>query len=129
MLSAMILAFASGVHCRRSRPAGITSIGRARPFPLLSKPLSNVVTSPITRYAPDSAGPQHSNLKTFENVGVTYRLPLLGRGMGVRYVRRTQGGSLRLARATRSEARRVGKEGVRTCGYWWSPDHSKKKKK
>src|SRR3546814_16091292 len=75
MLSAMILAFASGVHCRRSRPAGITSIGRARPFPLLSKPLSNVVTSPITRYAPDSAGPQHSNLKTFENVGVDYRLP------------------------------------------------------
>jgi hypothetical protein len=77
MLSAMILAFASGVHCRRSRPAGITSIGRARPFPLLSKPLSNVVTSPITRYAPDSAGPQHSNLKTFENVGVNYRLLII----------------------------------------------------
>src|SRR3546814_15548193 len=117
MLSAMILAFASGVHCRRSRPAGITSIGRARPFPLLSKPLSNVVTSPITRYAPDSAGPQHSNLKTFENVGVNYRLL------------RTQTilASL-LARATttvlwRSEERRVGKECVSTCRSRWSPDH------
>src|SRR3546814_11187229 len=113
MLSAMILAFASGVHCRRSRPAGITSIGRARPFPLLSKPLSNVVTSPITRYAPDSAGPQHSNLKTFENVGVNYRLPLLGRGMGVRYVRRTQGGTLSHARATWEAHWQIGRAACR----------------
>src|SRR3546814_10077656 len=60
----MIRAFASGVHCRRSRPAGITSIGRARPFPLLSKLLSNVVTSPIASYAPDTEGAQHNDLRT-----------------------------------------------------------------
>src|SRR3546814_12914791 len=29
----------------------------------------------------------------------------------------------------RSEERRVGKEGVRTCRYRWSPYHKKKKKK
>src|SRR3546814_15709931 len=29
----------------------------------------------------------------------------------------------------RSEERRVGKECVSTCGYGWSPDHYKKKKK
>src|SRR3546814_19783030 len=31
--------------------------------------------------------------------------------------------------ATRSEARRVGKEGVSTCRSRWSRDHSKKKKR
>src|SRR3546814_15585464 len=29
--------------------------------------------------------------------------------------------------APRSEERRVGKEGVRQCRSWWSPDHTKKK--
>src|SRR3546814_20124493 len=29
----------------------------------------------------------------------------------------------------RSEERRVGKEGVSTCRYRWSPEHEKKKKK
>src|SRR3546814_11780223 len=38
-------------------------------------------------------------------------------------------GKTRLARAVRSEERRVGKEGVSTCRYRWSPDHKKKKKK
>src|SRR3546814_18468446 len=31
-------------------------------------------------------------------------------------------------RMQRSEARRVGKEGVSTCRSWWSAEHSKKKK-
>src|SRR3546814_17491914 len=31
--------------------------------------------------------------------------------------------------AIRSEERRVGKECVSTCRSWWSPDHSKKKKR
>src|SRR3546814_2679867 len=30
--------------------------------------------------------------------------------------------------STRSEERRVGKEGVSTCRSWWSPDHEKKNK-
>src|SRR3546814_14387712 len=31
-------------------------------------------------------------------------------------------------RNNRSDERRVGKEGVSTCRYWWSPYHEKKKK-
>src|SRR3546814_15776309 len=34
-----------------------------------------------------------------------------------------------IQRATRSEARRVGKECVSTCRSRWSPNHKKKKKK
>src|SRR3546814_17849982 len=33
------------------------------------------------------------------------------------------------AQGQRSEERRVGKEGVSTCGTRWSPDHEKKKNK
>src|SRR3546814_12834374 len=36
-------------------------------------------------------------------------------------------GKLDLHLSDRSEERRVGKEGVRTCNYRWSPDLSKKK--
>src|SRR3546814_19164533 len=34
-----------------------------------------------------------------------------------------------ILQATRSEARRVGKECVSTCNFRWTPDHKKKKKK
>src|SRR3546814_12642183 len=37
----------------------------------------------------------------------------------------TRGGVPAFTRPRRSEERRVGKESVSTCSYWWSPYHSK----
>src|SRR3546814_16134964 len=65
---------------------------------------------------------------TIKPQAATLQQALLLRGQ-----RRTKAGKLvhaiDTATATRSEERRVGKEGVSTCRSRWSPDQEKKKKK